>query len=416
MSFTSSFTPRWSDVYISAACRAIDNGGDMLAAVALALILQQRGFGGIAIAALMLAAAVPPILMAPIAGRIADRLDSRLILTVIGTAQVAACVALAYATSVYVIVGLVALLATGVAVTSPTFSALTPAMVGRDNMAKASGLMQTSGMIGSLLGPVCGGLLVGQFGARVPLLVDAATYLAIPAAGFLIRTRRKGGVATNEEAQPQTVDTGWSIWRDPLIRPFTILLAAVVAALTAVNVVDVFYVRETLHASSSFYGFLSALWMVGMVIGTAISARMKPDDARSARLMLGLLGGTGLTVVVIGLVPQAIWMLPLEIIGGITNGGENVVAGALLGRRAPAAGRGHAFSMFSGLMNAAVTVGLAAGGLLLTFAAPRAVVIGAGIAGIAVLIPFAGPVLRAAARERAEALLLEPITSVPTPA
>jgi MFS family permease len=258
-------------------------------------------------------------------------------------------------------------------------------------------LMQTSGMIGSLLGPICGGLLVGQFGARVPLLVDAATYLAIPAAGFLIRTRRRGGVADTEVAQPEVADATWSIWRDPLVRPVTILMAAVCAALVAVNVVDVFYVRETLHASSSFYGFLSALWMVGMVIGTAVISRMKPNDARSARLMFVLLGGTGLTILVVGLVPQAIWMLPLEIVGGITNGGENVVAGALLGRRAPAASRGHAFAMFSGLMNGALTVGLAAGGLLLTFASPRAIVIGAGALGLAVLIPFAVPVMRAAA-------------------
>jgi MFS family permease len=407
MSFTSSsetFTARWSDVYIAAGCRAIDNGGDMLAAVALALILQQRGFGGIAIASLMLAAAIPPILLSAVAGRVADRLDSRLILTVIGLVQVAVCAALAFTTSVYAIVGLVAVLAIGVSFTSPTFSALTPAMVGRDNMAKASGLLQTSGMVGSLLGPVVGGLLVGHFGARVPLLVDAATYLAIPAAGFLLRTRRRGGIANSEQALPVQIDApAWSIWRDPLIRPFMFLLAAVIAALTAVNVVDVFYVRETLHASSSFYGLLSAFWMIGMAIGTAIVARMKPDDARSARLMLMLLGGTGLTVVVVGLVPQAIWMLPLEIIGGMTNGGENVIAGALLGRRAPAAQRGHAFSMFGGLMNGAVTVGLAAGGLLLTFASPRAVVIGAGVAGLVVLVPFAGPVLRAAARERASA-------------
>jgi MFS family permease len=400
MSFTSEFTPRWSDVYKAAACRAIDNGGDMLAAVALALILQQRGYGGIAIAALMLAAAVPPILLAGVAGRIADRFDSRFVLTVVGTAQVAACAALAFTTSVYGIIGLVALLAAGVAITSPTFSALTLAMVGRDNMAKASGVMQTSGMIGSLLGPVCGGLLVGHFGARVPLLVDAATYLAIPAAGLLLRTRRRGGVADSEpDPVTGTVET-WSIWRDPLIRPLMATMAAVVAALTAVNVVGVFFVRSTLHASSSFYGLLSAFWMIGMAIGTPIVARMLPDDARSAQLMLMLLGGTGLTVVVVGLVPQAIWMLPLEIIGGVTNGGENVIAGTLLGRRAPSTGRGHAFAMFGGLMNAAVTAGLAAGGLLLTFASPRSILIGAGLSGLLVLLPCVRPVRRAAARER----------------
>ncbi len=374
----------------------------MLAAVALALVLAQRGYGGVAVSALMLAAAVPPILLATIAGRVADRLDSRLILGVVGLAQVGVCVALAYATSVFAIVALVAVLAVLVSFTSPTFSALTPAMVGRDNLAKASGLMQTAGMLGSLLGPVLGGVLVGQFGARVPLLVDAATYLAIPVAAVLLRTRRRGGVANSEPAQAVVVDgPAWSIWRDPLVRPFMFLLAAVIAALIAVNVVDVFYVRQTLHASSTFYGVITATWVLGMVIGTALISRMKPDDARNARFMLVLLGGTGATVLAMGFVPQAGWLVPLEIIGGIMNGGENVIAGTLIGRRAPSAHRGHAFSLFGGLMNGAMTVGLIAGGLLLSIASPREVVIGAGAAGLVALLPFAGPVLRAAAREQA---------------
>ena len=38
------------------------------------------------------------------------------------------------------------------------------------------------------------GVLVGAFGLRVPLLIDAATYLAVVAAGLLLHTRRKAAV------------------------------------------------------------------------------------------------------------------------------------------------------------------------------------------------------------------------------
>ncbi len=380
----------------------------MLAAVALALILVQRGYGGIAVSVLMLAAAVPPILLAPIAGRVVDRLDSRMLLVVVGCLQVAFCVALAYVTSIYAIVALVALLAAGMAFTSPTFGALTPAMVDREDLPKASALMQTYGMIGSLAAPVLGGLLVGQFGSRVPLLVDAATCLAVPLAGLLLRTRRRGGVANSSQPAPVVApDPSWSILRDPLVRPVALLMAAVVGTLTAVNVVDVFYVRETLDASATFYGIVSALWVGGMLIGTTIVGRLKPDDARYARLMLMFLAGTGLTVLLVGLVPHAIWLVPLEIVGGITNGGENVIGGVLLGRRAPAATRGHAFAMFGGMMNVAVTVGLLGGGLLLSVAAPRAIVFGAGMASLLVIIPFIQPMRAAIRRERAATTITE---------
>ncbi|HEY1485632.1 MAG TPA: MFS transporter, partial [Micromonosporaceae bacterium] len=256
MSFTSSadFAPRWRDVYVAAVARALDNGGDMLAAIALALVLQGRGYGGVAIAGLLLAAAVPPMLLASVAGRIADRYDSRHLLVGIGLFQVATCTVLAFTTWVPAIIGLVALLAVGMSITSPTLSALTPSMVGRDNLAKASGISQSAGLFGSLLGPILGGLLVGAFGARVPLLIDAVTFLAVPLSGLVIRTRRRGGIS-NVPAEPQPASsTTWTVWRDPLIRPLLLLLAAVIAALTAVNVVDVFFVRQTLHGSPAIYG------------------------------------------------------------------------------------------------------------------------------------------------------------------
>ena len=100
MSFTSSVaTERWSDVYIAAVARALSNCGDMLAATALALVLVSRGESGIAVAGILLAAAVPPVVIGPFAGRLADRVDSRTLVVTVGLIQVGICVGLAYATS-----------------------------------------------------------------------------------------------------------------------------------------------------------------------------------------------------------------------------------------------------------------------------------------------------------------------------
>jgi MFS family permease len=415
MSFTSSadFAPRWRDVYVAAVARALDNGGDMLAAIALALVLQGRGYGGVAIAGLLLAAAVPPMLLASVAGRIADRYDSRHLLVGIGLFQVATCTVLAFTTWVPAIIGLVALLAVGMSITSPTLSALTPSMVGRDNLAKASGISQSAGLFGSLLGPILGGLLVGAFGARVPLLIDAVTFLAVPLSGLVIRTRRRGGIS-NVPAEPQPASsTTWTVWRDPLIRPLLLLLAAVIAALTAVNVVDVFFVRQTLHGSPAIYGSLSALWMAGMLVGTVLIARRNPSDSAGARGMFAALAGTCGVVVLVGLVPNAWWLLPLEIVGGLTNGAENVLAGVLVGRRAPNERRGVAFATFSGLANAAQTIGLGVGGLMMwLWNDPRAIVLGTGVAGLAAMVPFALPLLRAARNDARAAAPAAPAAAV----
>jgi MFS family permease len=408
MSFTSPSDARWSEVYISAVARAISTCGDMLAATALLLVFQERGRGGIAVAALLLAAAVPPVVLAPIAGRVADRFDSRHILVIVGCAQVAACVVLAYATSLIVIVGLVTLLEAGMSVIAPTVSALTPAMVGRDNLAKAGAIGQTAGTIGMLIAPVLGGVLVGAFGAHVPLLIDAATYLAIPFVGFALRTRRRGG-QTPSETHGDVVDVSWSVWRDSLIRPLLILFAAVIAAASMINVVDVFFVRGTLHSSTTMYGVVGACWFIGMMVGSAVLARRNPSDARLSQLMLAMLAGTTLVITCIATVPNVAWLLPLMLIGGVTNGAENVAAGVLIGRRAPEATRGHAFAMFFGTMNGASAFGYVIAGLLLSVADPRMILLGTGVIALALVIPFAPPLLRAARRERAA-------TATPAPA
>src|SRR5436309_793410 len=105
MSFTSATAPvadggssRWFDVGLVVAARAVSTCGDFLAATALLLILQARGAGGHAVAALLLAAAVPPVLLARWTGRLADRVDSRLLLVATGLVQAATCAAMAFTT------------------------------------------------------------------------------------------------------------------------------------------------------------------------------------------------------------------------------------------------------------------------------------------------------------------------------
>src|SRR5262249_5328666 len=142
------FRSSWRDVYIAAGARGGSVCGDMLAATALVLALQSKGYGGLAVAGVLLAEALPLALLAPLAGRLADRVDSRTLLVAAGFGQAAVCVVLAYTSHPVLVIGLVALLTCGLAVTSPTFAALVPEMVGRDDLARASALNQTASAVG----------------------------------------------------------------------------------------------------------------------------------------------------------------------------------------------------------------------------------------------------------------------------
>jgi MFS family permease len=435
MSFTSG--SRWSDVYLAAAARGVSVCGDFLAATALALALQTAGAGGLAVSGLMLAATLPLVVLAPVTGRVADRFDSRALLVGAGLVQAGVCGALAFAEDPRMIIVLTGLLACGLAVTQPTLSALVPEMVRRDDLPRASAINQTAGTLGILVGPALAGLLVGQLGVRLPLLLDAASYLALVVAGLLLRTRRAGrgrpardrerltttGGVSEDGRPSRSVDpelpvgdgrtvtaaaasaqgTAWRLRRDPLLFTMVVAMAAVIGGLGAINVIEVFYVRESLAGSTTMFGIVTAAWTVGVLIGTGLLtryARRLADDGSLVLATLAMLGGCSLMVLAASAVSAAPLLIPLWLVGGAFNGGDNVFSNVVTARRVPPEARGRAFAALGAAIQGASMLGYLLGGVLLDRIAPRPLVAAAGTAGLLVVVVSAVPVRRAVRRSR----------------
>ncbi|GAA2624898.1 MFS transporter [Dactylosporangium fulvum] len=402
MSFTS---PR--DVYLLAAARGISFLGDFMAATALVLAFQDRGAGGMAVAAVLIASVLPVVAFAPLVGRLVDRVDSRVLLTVVGLGQAACCAAMALTTSTWLLIALVALLATGVAITTPTFNALLPEVAGPDGVGRAMAIGQTANSIGSLAGPALAGVLVGAFGLRIPLLIDAVTYLAVVGAGLLLRTRRS--VTAQERASAGTA--AWKIRQDSLLLALTALIGALVLALNVTMVVGVFFIRETLGGSPAEFGLVEAAWTAGMLAGGWFAAARARTDAALGRLLVVMHLVTALAVLMSGFA-TVVWMVyPLWLLGGAMNGAENNFLGVIAARRVPAALRGRFFARFGAVVNAANLIGYGAGGLLIERFEPRHVVIGCGAAGVLAVVAFGPALWRASAASAAASSL--PGTSSP---
>jgi MFS family permease len=389
MRFTSS---RWPDVYLATGARAVSTAGDLLAGVALALAFEERGAGGYSISALLLATTVPMIVLGRYGGRLADRVDSRLLLVAVGSAQAACCAAMAFVEQPVALVGLVALLSAGVAVTQPTFGALLPAMVDRAALPKVMAISQTAMSLGLLAGPALAGVLVGAYGLRVPLLLDAASYLAIVAAGLAIRTRRNR--RTTEHTASSLI--AWRVRDDRLLALLVPATAVVIGAVSLVNVALVFFVRDTLAASATAYGLLEAVWAGTLLVGSWLVTMRVADDARLAAIMMGAVAGASAVFVAAAAVPGVTWLVPLWILGGACNGGLNTVGQLLVARRVPTAARGRALAAWVTAVNAAVTVGFFLGGPALSVLSPRQALGAAGGIGLIAAATFAVPVLRAA--------------------
>lgn len=380
----------WRDVWVASAARAFSLGGDFLAATALVLALQQRGDGGFGVAALLLASTVPMVLLAPIGGRVADRVDSRRLLTVVGVTQVVCCVAMAFTTHPVALVALAAALSSGLAFSQPTFVALIPAMVGRASLPRAMAIGQTANSVGMILGPALAGFLVGGFGLRIPLLLNAVTYVGVVAAGLVLRTRRGEKTPKGQEQR------SWQLRDDALLARLIPAAAVVIGAISVVNVVLVFFVRDTLDASALAYGLVDTMITVGLVIGAWLVTRVARGDDSLARGLIVSLAGMGLVFLAASAVPNVWWLVPLYIVAGVFNGGLNSVAGLLMARRVPAESRGRAAGVLNATANGAVAVGYVLAGGLLQVLTPRQCVALSGLAGVLAMAALAVPILKAA--------------------
>jgi MFS family permease len=405
-----SFRSARRDVSLVVVAKSLSWLGDLVAEVALVLRLQSHGHGAGAVAALLIANALPIVLLSGVVGRLVDAVDNRRLLLLSSLGQAGVCAALAAMTATPAVLGLVAVLGAGQAVNSACWQALLATVAEGDALTRAIGRAQAGVTVAAIVAPALSGVLVGQFGARLPLLLDAAAYVLVAMIALAIATRR--GVAARTDGPPPR--GGLVIVRtDDVLRPLFVLLALFVLLGCMVNVVEVFLVRETLHASTTWYGIAGAAFAVAMLIGALASGRLR-GSSTLARSFVGscLLLSVGLAAV--GLAPTVAWLLPGMALVGFMNGVLNVALGSLVMNRTASDERGRVSALLSGVASGMQILAFAAGGALASVLEPRTIFVAAGVLGVFVPLILGPALIRRVGNDPAPAP--ESAAHVPAPA
>lgn len=375
--------------------------GDVVAEVALVLRLQSHGYGASAVAALLIANALPIVLLSGVVGRMVDARDNRRLLVLSSVGLAGVCAMLAFVTSAPAVLGLVALLGAGQAVNGTCWQTLLATIAEGDALSGAIGRAQAGRTMAGIVAPAISGLLVGQYGARVPLLLDAASYVLVTAMAYAIATHR----VTSPSGDGERPRGGLAIVRaDGVLRPLFVLIALFVLLGSMVNVVEVFLVRETLHASTTWYGVVGAALSAGMLAGALLGGRLR-GTIPLARGFVGSCIALAIAIVAVGAAPTVAWVLPAAVALGLTNGVMSVTLASLAMGRTSSAERGRVSALLNGVGSGTQILAFAAGGALAAVLAPRAIFEAAGVLGICVPL-ILGPGLIRKARA----------TSTPTPA
>jgi MFS family permease len=322
----------------------------------------------------------PIVLLAPAAGLLADRVETRRLLLWASLAQAVVAAVLALSLdSTAATLALAALLGAGFAVAQPAEFALVPVIGGGLN-----GPVEAARYAGMAAGPVLGGALAAAGGTEAAVLVDAASFALVALAAARLRARRE---PQPREAGERARDGIVLLFRDGTLAVVLTTVLVSLLFMSASIAAEVVFITEDLGVSGIGYGLVFSSWMVGMVFGALVVSR---------RVRTGALAGAALVAVGVqgaGLGLPTVWLAAgfgaaMFFTGGVGHGVKNVVARALIQERVPHRFHGRAFAAYNGLRNGAELVALAWGGLLVVTIGARGTLALAG--AIAVLAALAG--------------------------
>jgi MFS family permease len=351
----------------------ISDAGDWLLLIALPIVVFDVTGSALGTSVAFLIELAPGIVLAPVAGRLVDRLDRRRLLLVLTGLQALALLPLLTVGGrgglpvVYSVILVQAALA---ALFDPAKNALLPTLVPPRDLVSANSLVGLSQNLARLVGGPLGGLLLAVSGLRMIVLVDAISYLI---AGVLIA--RLGRDRSGAPERPAAADRPGPAARSGTL---ALLRRRQIRAVAGVAFVDqiaqgmfvvsfIIFVAQRLHGGSGEIGLLRGIQAVGAIAG-GIVLSWRGGRVSPARLTAWSSAAFGVIELVLWNAPRISTAAPIYWILFTLVGAPGVLllTGMVSHTQLAAAEheRGRAFALLGLAGNAGQMAGILAAGLI----------------------------------------------------
>jgi MFS family permease len=250
--------------------------------------------------------AVALIVLSPLGGAWADRVDRRRLLQSMQCLALLVSLGLAVLTLTGTIQPALILLAVLLNTAAETFDrparqAIIPALVPQQHLVKAFALINPSREVAILVGPALAGFLIAGFGPAGMYLTDVGTYLVLIVVLQFLRVPALPGEARQASVLSNIREGfGWLRQR-PLILQL-IGLDLICTLFGAYRVVLPALATDVLRVGASGFGLLAAAPAVGALVGSAVVYSLI-GKVRSGHLVLGATAAYGLTAIGLGQAP-----------------------------------------------------------------------------------------------------------------
>ncbi len=262
--------------------------GDWFTLIASASLVANLSGSGLAIGGLFLARLLPPFVLGPLAGVVADRYDRQKILIASDLLRAVVVVNFLFirsANDIWLLYVLTVLQLSISAFFEPTRAAVMPSIVDRRDLVTANALDGTTWSSMLALGAALGGLAAAMLGISVAFLIDAATFVV--SAWFVSRIAMPLMVSEPETAEVSKV--GWGafmagvryLWQRPSVLVLALVKASSALAFGGIAVVEVTFAKEVFPIwgdDSATLGLIYLVIGVGTGLGPLVARKITGDN------------------------------------------------------------------------------------------------------------------------------------------
>jgi len=290
--------------------------GDALTWLGLALLAFELGGkdSAVVLSVALTLRVTAFVILSPIAGAIADRIDRKLILVITHIARMVIVGTMPFVNAVWQIYVLVFALNVFNAFFTPTYQATIPLVTGKREYAQAIAISAATYQLLGVLGPGIAGSMSAWIGARQIFFLDAISFLIAAVLIFTLPNQLRVKQNENiEESQKGAIakiisdvkEGTTRLFANAFIRYALILqfVASIAGAQILVNTVG--YIKGTLKLSSLEYGWVMAAFGIGATIAAVTVGAINQKWERTIVVLFGtvLITSAILPANYVGLVP-----------------------------------------------------------------------------------------------------------------
>ena len=336
---------------------------------------------------------VPPAVLSPLTGALADRFGPRALMIAGYLGAAGAALAMAAAGSLAFLDVMAVAYGVARSLSGPAGTALPPRVVPPDDLLAANSLLNVASSIGQIAGPLAASVLLATVGFGAAFAADAATYLAgvvvllplplLPPPVESVESLESAGargsdgpaVAETRAARLRAAAAGAvAVARDPGLRAIALARIAVMFTSGAFLVVEPLYARHVLgRPPSQFALFEAAIGIGAIVTGLALPrvGRRLPGTGTTTNALAAGAIGYGLAA---ALFTGTTW-IPAAYAGAFVWGASGMVfytvAATALQRLAPAGTLGRVAGVISTAESATETASMPMAGVIVAIAGIR---------------------------------------------